>query len=423
MNAFWNKTGKMMVCGAAALVVAAGACAQSAPTPPASPTPPSDKAGEGFDKPLKARVKASKNSGTQHFTYMQNDGDHSMKIVVNGDDVSAEVDGKEVPADRIKREGDLITILDEKGEPIGQPIAVGHAGAGLGRDGQALVLEHDGLARIQRLMPGQMAFGAEVNPPPVMLGVTMSEADENVLKHLGIEGGAIQIDTVRDGLPAAKAGLQADDLITSINGQTPATREKLREVLQASKAGDELKVKVMRRGQAQDLTIKLEAYDATKLGNVTATIPRGGVFEMVPGQAWSFNGLDEDMKERLKEARASIEEALTQLKASAKFESEKIRQEVSDSLEKAMQSLAQEQEKLAKTHENLAKRYRLLTTPTPSAPGVPGEAPRALAPESGMVFSVPGSPDMDRRMKALEEQNAALMKKLEELSKKLDDKK
>jgi hypothetical protein len=411
MNLLWN-TRRMMVGGAMALVVAAGAVAQSAPAAPTPPDAPKNDTTEGFDKPLKgARAKAGQKSAMQ-FTYMANDGDRNVRVKVNGDDVRAEVDGKPVPAERIKREGDQIRIFDENNNQIGAPITVGHVGTTVrGREMGML----RGLADVQ----GQFGMTSDEPPPPVMLGVTMSDADANVLKHLGVEGGAIQIDTVRDDLPAAKAGLKSDDLIVSINGQTPATREKLREILRGSKAGDELKLQVMRRGQSQDIVVKLEAYDAEKLGNVTL-LPGVRLLEQEPGvQSWRFNTdeLSEEMSERLKEAREAIASAMANIKESAKFESEKIREEVAKALEQAMESLAQEQESLAKAHEKLARRFNFLTVP--SAPG----QPRALAPESGMVFTVPGTPDVDRRMKALEEQNQALMKKLDELSKKLDEKK
>lgn len=422
MKAIWNSTSKMVVGGALALAIAAGAAAQAvAPAAPAAPEPP--KAGE-FDKPLKkARTKVVEGQplGTSNFTYIQQDGDQSLKVTVKDDQVEAEVNGKAVPAERIKREGNTVTILDENGKPVGSPI---HVGANPFGNGLTVAGGNGGIALIQ---PGQAASAwAPANPPPVMLGVTMSEADEGVLKHLGVEGSAIQIDTVRDGLPAAKAGLKAEDLVVSINGQSPATSQKLREILRSSKPGDELKLHVIRRGQAQDITVKLEAYDAAQLGNVVGgmEVPMGGRFptlDSLPGlttvPGWrNFNS--DELNQELKEARAQIEEALKNVKESAKFDSDKIRQEVSAALEKAMESLSEQREKLAKEHEGLMRRWNVYTSPE----GQSGRSRALVAPEQGLVLTVPQA-EQNSKVEELEDRLTRMEKMLDAISKKLDEKK
>lgn len=421
MKALWNSTSKMVVGGALALAIAAGAAAQAAaPVAPSAPEPP--KAGE-FDKPLKkARVKGTQGQSTSNFTYIQQDGDQSLKVTMKDGQVEAEVNGKPVPAERIKREGDTVTITDENGKTIGAPIHVGSNPFGELAPRMLIEGQNGGIAFAR---PGEV-LGVAGNPPPVMLGITMSEADEGVLKHLGVEGSAIQIDTVRDGLPAAAAGLKPEDLVVSINGQSPATSQKLREILRGSKAGDELKLHVIRRGQAQDITVKLEAYDAAKLGNpiAGAEAPNGRAFTFdtlpnlptVPG--WrNFNS--EELNKELQEARAQIEEALKNVKESAKFDSDKIRQEVSEALEKAMESLSEQREKLSKEHEGLMRRWNVYTSPE----GQSGRSRALVAPEQGLVLTVPQTEQSNKKVEELEDRLSRMEKMLDAISKKLDEKK
>jgi serine protease Do len=59
--------------------------------------------------------------------------------------------------------------------------------------------------------------------------------------------------------PAARAGLQADDVLTRFDGKKVANLEGLRELLARKKAGDEVNVEVERDGEPMTLKVKLGA--------------------------------------------------------------------------------------------------------------------------------------------------------------------
>lgn len=287
-----NNTQLLMTLGA--VVVAAGsAVAQSS---------------GGFDKPLKAGQPAAGGlTSTTTMMMRQDDGDDSYEIRVEGDKVTAKVNGKEVPQDRVIREKDQIKIVDESGKVLSsfhiasQPGAFGLSGGKGGATSPAPRAQGSGRsrggARVSPAVPVPPEPPAAVampgwEPPKVMLGINMSEPGDGLLKAYGLEKGqAILIDRVIEGLPAEKAGIKENDVITEIDGKKPATPEMLRDALKDKDPGDTVTFTVLRKGGDQNIRVKLEPYDAEKLGGAMTTwvMPKEG--------DWN-----EDMKKRMEEA-------------------------------------------------------------------------------------------------------------------------
>ncbi len=65
------------------------------------------------------------------------------------------------------------------------------------------------------------------------------------------------IQEVVEGGPAEKAGLQVQDIITKINGQAVDSENKIAEVIQKGKTGDQIKLRVWREGTEIDITATL----------------------------------------------------------------------------------------------------------------------------------------------------------------------
>jgi serine protease Do len=128
--------------------------------------------------------------------------------------------------------------------------------------------------------------------------------------HLGVlvqeltperkQAGSLKIDKgvlireVQPQAPAAKAGLQPNDVITEVNGTAVSTPEELRGALAKAKIGDELTLKVQRGLEAKEFKVKLEES------------PLG--FHAVPGlnPHWSRDfsrTLDRDLAKRFEELR------------------------------------------------------------------------------------------------------------------------
>jgi hypothetical protein len=190
------------------------------------------------------------------------DGDR-YKLELNDGALRIWVNGEEVPANRYRRMGSRVELLDDYG-------------------------------RVQRVFSmeaptpppaPEMGLRATVDVssrPPVMLGVTLSSPSEALRNQLGLapEGG-ILINSVVEGLPADRAGLKPFDIIVQLNGSREvATQTALRDILRERKPGDTLKVTVLRGGEKRELTLKLEAYDAGKLN---AAFPEAPAVPGAPG--------------------------------------------------------------------------------------------------------------------------------------------
>ena len=76
------------------------------------------------------------------------------------------------------------------------------------------------------------------------IGVQLSDANDAALVY-----------RVTDGSPAAKAGLQANDIITEANGEKIASANDLTALVKKLSVGDELKLTVSRGGQETTITV------------------------------------------------------------------------------------------------------------------------------------------------------------------------
>lgn len=97
----------------------------------------------------------------------------------------------------------------------------------------------------------------EVDQPAIAwLGVFGDAADETLATQLGVDGGVVLLVVAEDS-PAAKAGLQTHDLLTSIDGKQISSQEDVRELVMARQPGDEIRMKIVSRGVQSEKTVKL----------------------------------------------------------------------------------------------------------------------------------------------------------------------
>ncbi len=98
------------------------------------------------------------------------------------------------------------------------------------------------------------------------LGVRYLILNEKIKDRLGleIEKGAYIIaedvpgdEAVVEGSPAHKAGLREEDIIIDFNGQKIDEKITLQDVLEKCEVGQEVKVRFLRKGQEDEVTIKL----------------------------------------------------------------------------------------------------------------------------------------------------------------------
>lgn len=209
-------------------------------------------------------------------------------------DTKATLDGKEVPADRVRTTDGTVEILDEKGAvlrsialpdmhvdanvDLGDPVVIekslpngfqvfsSRAGSNSGakassRAGGSATSSSNG-----KPMTHSITIG-EPDHPKVMLGMTMELPDEAMATQANVDAEeSTVVLSVTPDLPAAKGGLQQHDIIVSIDGTRPATPGRIREQLKGKEPGQSMAFGVVRGGKPTEVTVELEAWDGEKLG-------------------------------------------------------------------------------------------------------------------------------------------------------------
>lgn len=255
-------------------------------------------------------------SSTERYVMKINDKDISVEIR-DGRVSNLTVNGEKQPTSRVSFTGGSIIVVDQTGAEIAkfdvpQRPAVSVAGRGGAwatsprAGGQTVEMNERGaLARALVAAPGEPR-------PPVMLGVTLEEPPEVLRENLGLkEGEATLLSSVKEGLPAAKAGLRKSDVVVAVDGKSDASPENLRKALRERKPGDVVKFTIIRAGQRQDVNVTLEAFDAEKLDSSGWRIGMGGVtgaegFHGLEPFGQSVFGLDDEVRTEVSNSLRSV---------------------------------------------------------------------------------------------------------------------
>lgn len=122
------------------------------------------------------------------------------------------------------------------------------------------------------------------------LGVSIISVTADQAKEMGmdkVEG--VYISEIVRGSGAEDAGIQAGDIITKINGTVVKTSPELQELVARYRPGDQLDVKLFRKGNSYNKTVTLKGKDNTtalltkkETTKSTSTLNKlGGVFEEI----------------------------------------------------------------------------------------------------------------------------------------------
>jgi serine protease Do len=96
----------------------------------------------------------------------------------------------------------------------------------------------------------EVRYYSEDGKPSRPIGVYLAEMDRATASQLGIDRGeAALVTSVSSHSPADKGGLKAYDVITSVNGDTHASPERVRRAIQNQNAGGELHFGLLREGK------------------------------------------------------------------------------------------------------------------------------------------------------------------------------
>jgi hypothetical protein len=357
-----------------------------------------------FDEPMgdsKGEGKSSSNFSSSSTTI---DDDGTWTVTNKNGKVTVEHDGKKIDKDRLRERRGQIEVLDENGKVIKRlPSAnIAIRGDGLGR--LFFAPPAPAAPRAPRAAVAPRVAVATSNAPKVMLGVTMADADPDLLEQLGIDSGVLLM-TVRKDLPAAKAGLQPKDVIFQADDEDDLDEESLRDILREKNPGDELKVKVKRKGEDKEFTIKLEKYDSGLLDNTPAPSPFAeDAEEFDPEQ---LRALLAEVEAQVKEQAAALREKMNAT------DWDKVRDDVSKQLDEAMKQMAEAREKAAAAGHNWWRNFNEGQWNQPS--------PNVFRIRPGQAATIEHA-DTDKKLDKLAEQLEKLNNRLDEMGKKIEKK-
>lgn len=209
-------------------------------------------------------------AGTSAVTSNRHDANHSqlsvaydgdaLVLVVGPDDATAILNGKPVPADRIVREGDRLSVLDEDGEVVFDVRVIDGGGLAYPYDADLdlIIGRRDPFLRFQDADTRWNVLSGVATNRRKLIGVTTTSVYGVLADQLDLEpGGGFVIDSVSDGKPADVAGMRVNDIVVAIEGESPANTKLLREHMASREAGDELHMSVLRRGERLELLLVL----------------------------------------------------------------------------------------------------------------------------------------------------------------------
>jgi membrane-associated protease RseP (regulator of RpoE activity) len=159
------------------------------------------------------------------------------------------------------------------------------------------------------------------------LGITTEEASEALASQLGLSAGAgLVVSYLVPDSPAAKAGLEKNDVLVEFDGQMLVHPAQLRKLVRVRKEGDPVKLVVYRGGKQQTLTATLAKNtsalpflgedrawqgDLRELQVRLKELPVGeAIREQMKGLRESLGHIHIDRQKALEEARRNIEHAI-----------------------------------------------------------------------------------------------------------------
>ncbi|MEN9526781.1 MAG: hypothetical protein RLY56_732 [Pseudomonadota bacterium] len=111
------------------------------------------------------------------------------------------------------------------------------------------------------------------------LGVTIAPVTPDIAQALGIasNGGALITQVAKESA-AARAGLQAGDVVTSLNGRKVKSAAELRNAIGLLRVGDKVQIALLREGKTRNVTAEIAdpAAAATTASNTdSSALPEG----------------------------------------------------------------------------------------------------------------------------------------------------
>jgi serine protease Do len=91
------------------------------------------------------------------------------------------------------------------------------------------------------------------------IGISAEDLSGQLGEYFGAPGGeGVLVRSVREGTPAARAGLKAGDVITKVNGNRVRTLEEFRERLREKREQKTVALSIIRKGSEMSLNVEIE---------------------------------------------------------------------------------------------------------------------------------------------------------------------
>jgi serine protease Do len=121
------------------------------------------------------------------------------------------------------------------------------------------------------------------------IGVSIAPVTKDVAEAIGLgkPAGAL-VQSVETGAPAEKAGIEAGDIITKVDGKVVEKSNDLPRMVGSTKPGAKSTLQVFRRGQTRDVVVTVAEFEPDKPRRTTA---QGGDKEQPVPQAKTAIGL------------------------------------------------------------------------------------------------------------------------------------
>src|SRR5271166_5791464 len=188
-------------------------------------------------------------------------------------------------------------LINTRGELIGINTAIlaGNSGGNQGI-GFAIPVNMARNVMDQILKTGKAAHG--------FLGITLHQVTSNESKAFGLPANrtGVAISDVTPNSPAAKAGLQAGDVVVALDGQPVDDLQVFRGKVATMTPGTVAKLGIVRDGKDMDVSVTLgtASNDQTAGGNPgdnENSAPNGGMKGALPGV--SIQGLNSELRQQL----------------------------------------------------------------------------------------------------------------------------
>jgi S1-C subfamily serine protease len=142
------------------------------------------------------------------------------------------------------------------------------------------------------------------------LGVRTQPLTADLKNRLGVTADqGVLVTDVLPNSPAAKAGLQQEDVITSFNGKPIADPDELRTAVEQAGLGNKATIGIVRGKEKKELTAQLKEAP----GEVSLAFPRGGLPSLGTGQPGFPEGIFGD-RQKIEQLERQVQQLQKRIK-------------------------------------------------------------------------------------------------------------